>query len=190
MERRNFFKSLFAAGMVVAAPRILTDNVEAIEITKLPPDFDIKEFKKEFDEYNNKVVKSTPQIYKGSIKHKGKVIANFNEVTIAMERSFLDASYLYDENGYFNPTHKKIPQSQSSIITLYAMNINWDLSNAAFYSDDLVEICVTTETEGEIHACGYITQMQVNSDFMEPICNIWEINISGEIITTIKKGES
>lgn len=182
MERRNFFKSLIAAGMVVAAPRILTDNVEAIEIPKGETVI-IKE----------SVGIPTSQIYRGSIKHKDKVIANFNEVSmnISSERELIEFYDNYDDSlGFigFKGIQQKIARLKSTI-TLYAMNINWGLSNAAFQSGDLVEICVTTETDGEINACGYITEMQVSYDFMEPIFYIWEINVSGEIHTTIKKGE-
>jgi hypothetical protein len=168
MKRRNFFKSLFAAGMVIAAPKILDVNpVEATPVKK-KAGRPVKILKK----------------YKGTIFCGDKVIANFNDVEINTLRNELDVSTLYDENGDFNPRIEFIPgYLESTIIestiTVHAVNVDSELSKTAFMKGNIVELSINVDNV-EVTTNGYLESMSFN--FEDYYYQEWVIKVSGSTI--------
>jgi hypothetical protein len=165
MERRNFFKSLFAAGMVIAAPKILDVNpveAELVEIVK-PKLAGV-----------DAVFKSNK--HKGTIFYDGKVIANFNDVEINTRYNIIDTSTLYIEYT---------PGYQETTIKVHAINVDYELSQTAFFSDSIVELSIQVDNT-EVTANGYLESMSIC--FEEHRYSEWDIRVSGAPTATINHG--
>ena len=163
MERRNFFKALFAAGMVVTLPKFeVGAEPPVVENIAAPKAVQVSR------------ASNVSNIYKGTIWHKGKIIANFNEVEINTSREYLDVSDYY--TGY---AYRAIPGRMETRITALVLDADDELCRLAFVDDTPVEISISADENTIIRAEAFISSMQFFNDFTQYPYKEWEMRLSG-----------